>query len=159
MSNKFTLVLNREITEDENGTLHEEGCPEAVLTTIALPGKDDTSVTQLEFDTEAGPSLAEAIESALEAVKKIPDLMVPTLTVPAQPAAKPDDDGTADGEAKAEALEAEAPEAKAQPEAEAPEETPAEAVASAPEEPQAEASTEPEPSAEAEPEPVGAVAD
>jgi hypothetical protein len=40
----------------------------------------------MDFDVTESPSLAEAIESALEAVKKVPDLSVPGLTVPAQPA-------------------------------------------------------------------------
>jgi hypothetical protein len=38
------------------------------------------------------PSLAEAIESALEAVKEVPGLSVPGLTVPAQPAGPPDEE-------------------------------------------------------------------
>lgn len=40
----------------------------------------------MDFDDTISPSLAEAIESALEAVKIVPDLSVPGLTVPAQPA-------------------------------------------------------------------------
>jgi hypothetical protein len=43
-------------------------------------------VTKMDFDDAVSPSLAEAIESALEAVKTVPDLRVPGLTVPAQPA-------------------------------------------------------------------------
>jgi hypothetical protein len=94
VGNKFTLVLNREITEDESGALRESGCTDATVTSVTVPGTDDTVVTQMEFDTDAGPSLAEAIEAALEAVKTVPDLSVPTLTVPAQPA-QPAENGAA----------------------------------------------------------------
>jgi hypothetical protein len=94
VGNKFTLVLNREITEDETGVLRESGCADASVTSVTVPGTDDTVVTQMEFDTDAGPSLSEAIEAALEAVKTVPDLSVPTLTVPAQPA-QPTENGAA----------------------------------------------------------------
>jgi hypothetical protein len=40
----------------------------------------------MDFDDMESPSLAEAIESALEAVVKVPDLGVPGLTVPPQSA-------------------------------------------------------------------------
>jgi hypothetical protein len=106
MGNKFTLILNREISEDESGILREAGCADATVTSVTVPGTDDTVVSQLEFDTDAGPSLAEAIEAALAAVEKVPDLTVPTLTVPAQPAAaQPAENGTAPEPAALEAGE------------------------------------------------------
>jgi hypothetical protein len=46
----------------------------------------------MDFDDTSSPSLAEAIESALEAVKTVPDLSVPGLTVPAQPAGPADEE-------------------------------------------------------------------
>jgi hypothetical protein len=92
MGHKFSLVLNREITDDESAVLREAGCAEAAFCTDSHPTNPDLPVTKLDFDDEASPSLAEAIESALEAVKKVqvPDLSVPGLTVPAQPIAAPD---------------------------------------------------------------------
>jgi hypothetical protein len=102
---RFTLLLNREVTDDESSALQEAGCGEAVFATDALPTNADVTVTKMEFDDTTSPTLAEAIESALEAVKKVPDLSVPGLTVPAQPAepAKDaedaEDETTADGAA------------------------------------------------------------
>jgi hypothetical protein len=97
VGHKFTLVLNREISEDETGVLKASGCQDAAVTSVPVPGDADTTVTQLDFDTEATSSLAEAIEAALGAVKKIPDLSVPTLHVPAQPSteAPSEDEGQA----------------------------------------------------------------
>lgn len=84
MSHKFTLILNREVTPDESESLQQSGCAGATITTTAHPTEADSTVTQLDIDAEAA-SLAEAIQSALDAVKDIPDLSVPSLTVPAQP--------------------------------------------------------------------------
>jgi hypothetical protein len=86
VGHKFTLILSREITGDESALLSDAGCAAAVLGTDTLPTNADVTVTRMDFDDTASPSLAEAIESALEAVKKVPDLNVPGLTVPAQPA-------------------------------------------------------------------------
>jgi len=83
---KFSLVLNREITEDESAALKEAGCDEAVFLTDSLPTDAEVTVTKMEFDDTVSPTLAEAIEAALEAVKTVPDLRVPGLSVPAQPA-------------------------------------------------------------------------
>ncbi len=83
----FSLVLSREITDDESAVLREAGCAEAVFATDSLPTNADVTVTKMDFDDTVSPSLAEAIESALEAVKKVPDLSVPGLTVPAVPKA------------------------------------------------------------------------
>jgi len=89
---KFTLVLSREITDDESVVLKEAGCTAAVFGTDSLPTDADTIVTKMDFDDTISPTLAEAIESALEAVKNVPDLSVPGLTVPAQPAGPVVDD-------------------------------------------------------------------
>lgn len=86
MGYKFSLVLSREITEEESAILDEAVCSTAVFGTDSLPTNADTIVTKMDFDDTISPNLAEAIESALEAVKKVPDLSVPGLTVPAQPA-------------------------------------------------------------------------
>ena len=86
MGYKFSLVLNREITDDESVLLKDAGCSAAVFGTDSLPTNADVIVTKMDFDDTSSPGLAEAIESALEAVKAVPDLTVPGLTVPAQPA-------------------------------------------------------------------------
>jgi len=79
----FSLVLNREISDEESAALRDAGCADAVFGTDSLPTNADVPVTKMDFDDTVAPSLAEAIESALEAVKKVPDLSVPGLTVPA----------------------------------------------------------------------------
>jgi hypothetical protein len=94
MSYEFTLLLSREITDEESTALREGGCAGAALTTDKLPTNPDVTVTRLDFDIE-GPSLAEVIEAALEAVKAVPDLRPASLTVPAQPSGAPDDDESA----------------------------------------------------------------
>lgn len=86
MGYKFSLVLSREITDDESVILKEAGCGSAVFGIDSLPTNADITVTKMDFDDTESPSLADAIESALEAVKKVPELKVPGLTVPAQPA-------------------------------------------------------------------------
>ena len=92
MGYKFTLVLSRVVTDDESVTLKEAGCTAAVFGTDSLPTNPDTVVTKMDFDDTISLTLAEAIESALEAVKKVPDLSVPGLTVPAQPAGPVDEE-------------------------------------------------------------------
>jgi len=82
----FSLVLNREITDSESTILKEAGCSQATFVADSLPTDASVPVTRLDFDDTASPTLAAAIESALEAVKKVPDVSVPGLTVPAQPA-------------------------------------------------------------------------
>jgi hypothetical protein len=124
MSYEFTLLLSREITEEESAVLLEGGCAGGVLTTDKLPTNPDVTVTRLDFDIE-GPSLAEVLETALEAVKAMPDLMPASLTVPAQPSGAPDDDESApalaietssngDGEAPSESAEEPVAEPKAE---------------------------------------------
>jgi hypothetical protein len=83
---KFSLVLSREITEEETVTLQSSGCAEAVFTTDSLPTNAEVTVTRLDFDDTGSPSLAEAIDAGLAAVRDVPDLSVPGLIVPAQPA-------------------------------------------------------------------------
>jgi hypothetical protein len=83
---KFTLVLNREITDDESAILQEVNRAIPVFGADTLPTNADVPVTKMDFDDTISPSLEEAIESALESVKKVPELSVPGLTVPAQPA-------------------------------------------------------------------------
>ena len=86
MGYRFSLVLSREISEEESAILQEAGPARAVFGTDSLPTNAQVTVTKMDFDVTESPSLAEAIESALEAVKKVPELSVPGLTVPAQPA-------------------------------------------------------------------------
>jgi hypothetical protein len=83
---KFTLILNREITDDESAALREAGCADAIFGSDTLPTNADVPVTKMDFDTKALPTLAEAIQAGLDAVMKMPDLSVPGLNVPAQPA-------------------------------------------------------------------------
>jgi hypothetical protein len=86
MGYRFTLVLSREVTAEESALLEEVGCAGAVFGSDSLPTNAEIPVTKMDFDVTSSPSLAAAIESALAAVKKVPDLSVPGLTVPAQPA-------------------------------------------------------------------------
>ncbi len=86
MGHRFSLVLSREVTDEESVILQEAGCADAIFTADSLPADADVPVTKMDFDDTVSPSLAEAIGSALEAVKKVPDLSVPLLTVPSQPA-------------------------------------------------------------------------
>jgi hypothetical protein len=94
MGYRFSLVLSREISEEESAILQDAGCTSAVFGTDSLPTNAQVTVTKMDFDDTASPSLAEAIESALEAVKKVPELSVPGLTVPAQPAHAPEEDSS-----------------------------------------------------------------
>jgi hypothetical protein len=89
MSYKFTLVLSREISEEEIGVLKGAGCPDSVISTTELPTAGKEPATQMEFDTDASETLAGAMEMALDAVKTIPDLRPFTLEVPAQPNGEP----------------------------------------------------------------------
>ena len=88
MSYKFTLTLSREITDEESAALREAGCADVVFGADTLPTNAEIPVTKMDFDTTSSPTLAEAIQAALDAVKKVPELSVPGLTVPAQPAAR-----------------------------------------------------------------------
>jgi hypothetical protein len=90
---KFTLVLSREITDEESAILQDAGCAGAIFGPDSLPTNAEIPVTKMDFDDTSSPSLAEAIQSALDAVKKVPELSVPGLTVPAQPAGPLAEDG------------------------------------------------------------------
>jgi hypothetical protein len=85
---KFTLVLSREITDDESAVLREADavCAEAIFGPDTLPTNADVPVTKMDIDDTTAATLADSIQAALDAVKAIPDLSVPGLTVPAQPA-------------------------------------------------------------------------
>ncbi|WP_079058130.1 hypothetical protein [Streptomyces cellostaticus] len=112
MGHKFSLVLSRQITDEESVILQDAGFADATFATDSLPTNADVAVTKIDFDDAAAPSLAEAIESALETVKKVPDLTVPGLTVPAVPQSPADDSRVVVGEV-VEKPAAEAPEKKA----------------------------------------------
>jgi hypothetical protein len=85
VGHKFSLVLNREVTEDESVILKEASYDRAIFTIDSLPANADVAVTRMDFDDAVSSSLGEAIGSALIAVNKVPDLSVPCLTVPSQP--------------------------------------------------------------------------
>jgi len=89
MGYKFTLVLSREITEEEISALKDAGCPDSAISMTELPTAEKEPATQMEFDTDASETLAGAMEMALDAVKAIPDLRPFTLEVPAQPNGEP----------------------------------------------------------------------
>jgi hypothetical protein len=91
LGHKFSLILSRQITDDESVVLKEAGCGSAVFVTDTLPTNASVTVTRLDFDDSLTPTLAESIESALEAVKKVSDLTVPGLSVPAVPKETPDE--------------------------------------------------------------------
>ena len=86
MGYKFTLILNREVTDEELAVLREAGCADAIFGSDTLPTNAEVPVTKIDFDTTSSPTLAEAIQAGLDAVTKVPDLSVPGLSVPAQPA-------------------------------------------------------------------------
>jgi hypothetical protein len=112
MGYKFSLALSREVTDSESVVLQKEGCAGAVFSTGSHPANPEVVVTQVDFDDMVSPTLAEAIESALEAVKKVPDLSVPGLTVPAQPAEPPAAETSQESDSKAGGNGAEKPAAK-----------------------------------------------
>jgi hypothetical protein len=89
VGHRFSLVLSREITDDETAILKETACAGPVFTTDSHPVNTNITVTKLDFDDTISPSLTEAIESALAATKGLPDLSVPSLSVPAQPTQNP----------------------------------------------------------------------
>ena len=92
MGYEFTLFLSREITDDEAAALQTAGCAGARLTTDSYMAN---SVTRIDFDTSDAPTLAEAIQSALDSVKTVPDLTVASLEVPPQPNGELDADEAA----------------------------------------------------------------
>lgn len=66
MGHKFSLVLSRQITDEETVILREAGFADATFLGDSLPTNADVAVTKIDFDDTASPTLAEAIESALE---------------------------------------------------------------------------------------------
>lgn len=86
MGYRFSLILSREVTDEESAILKEAGCSAPAFGTDSLPTNADVTVTKMDFDDTVSPTLADAIQAGLDAVKSVPDLGVPGLTVPAQPA-------------------------------------------------------------------------
>jgi hypothetical protein len=86
---KFSLVLSREVTDEESVLLKETSCADTSFESDTLPTNAEIPVTKMGFDDSSSPTLAEAIEAGFDAVKKIDDLGIPGLIVPAQPAEKP----------------------------------------------------------------------
>jgi hypothetical protein len=86
MSYRFSLVLNREVTDQETVTLKEASRADMSFVSDTLPTNAEIRVTRIDFDDDVTPTLAEAIEAGFEAVKTIPELSIPGLSVPAQPA-------------------------------------------------------------------------
>jgi hypothetical protein len=74
MGHKFSMVLSREITNDESATLLQAGCGNTIFAIHSLPSDADVPVTKMDFDDTVSQSLAEAIGAAFEAVKKVSDL-------------------------------------------------------------------------------------
>jgi hypothetical protein len=99
VGHKFSLILSREITDEESVALKETDavCANAVFATDTLPTNAEVTVTKMDFDDMVSPSLAEAIEAALQAVQKVPDLTVPGLTVPAVLAPAPAESDVIEG--------------------------------------------------------------
>jgi hypothetical protein len=91
LGHKYSLILSREITHEESEILLESGCHGATFATGSLPTDPDVRVTQVDIDDTVSPSLEKAIESGLDAVKSVPELGVPGLTVPALPVEKKSD--------------------------------------------------------------------
>jgi hypothetical protein len=88
MGYKYTLVFSREITDEESAVLREAspGCADAVFGPDTHPTNADVPVTRMDVDDTVSATLAEAIQAGLDTVKNVPDLSIPGLTVPAQPA-------------------------------------------------------------------------
>lgn len=81
---RFSLVLSREVTEQEMVVLKEASSADLSFTADTLPTDSAIAVTRVAFEDEAVPTLAAAIEAGFDTVKTIPDLTIPGLNVPAQ---------------------------------------------------------------------------
>jgi hypothetical protein len=88
LGHKYSLILSREINQEESEILQGAGCYGATFATDSLPTDPEVKVTKVDIDDTVSPSLEKAIESGLEAVKKVPELGVPGLHVPALPVEK-----------------------------------------------------------------------
>ena len=97
MSYRFSLILNREVTDLEMVTLKDGTGADLSFVDDTLPTNAEIAVTRIEFEDDVAPTLAEAIESGFAIVKAIPELSIPGLSVPAQPAAADgnEDEGSA----------------------------------------------------------------
>jgi hypothetical protein len=80
---KFSLVLNREMTDEESASLQQVTCCRASCSADSLSTGAGTAVARLDGGDPASPSLAAMTEAALEAVGSVPGLTVPRLLVPA----------------------------------------------------------------------------
>lgn len=87
MGFKFTMTLNRKITGEESAQLTSAASGTVEVGSDSLPTNADIPVTRLDFDDTESPSLLVAVESALAAVRGVPELTVPGLTV--QPVTRP----------------------------------------------------------------------
>lgn len=112
MGFNFTLVLSREITDDESAILLGANSAVPLFGSDTLPTNADVPVTKMDFDDTVSPSLEEAIQAALDSVKKVPELSVPGLTVPAQPAFREESSPTVIVGEKPEVVAEEKPAAK-----------------------------------------------
>ena len=88
MGHKYSLILGREITDEESAILLESGCYSATFVTDSLPTDPEVKVTKVDIDDTISSSLEKAIESGLDAVNQVPDLKVSALRVPALPVEK-----------------------------------------------------------------------
>jgi hypothetical protein len=88
LGHKYSLILGREITDEESAILLDSGCYGATFVTDSLPTDPEVKVTKLDIDDTVSSSLEKAIESGLEAVNQVPDLSVSALRVPALPVEK-----------------------------------------------------------------------
>ena len=114
MGFKFTLVLSREITDDESAILLGANSAAPLFGADTLPTNAEVPVTKMDFDDTVSPSLEEAIQAGLDSVKKVPELSVPGLTVPAQPAFREENSPTVVVGEKPEVVAEEKPEAAAE---------------------------------------------
>jgi hypothetical protein len=86
LGHKFSVILSRQITDEESVILQDAGRSGATFGIDSLPADADVSVTKIDFDDVVSPSLGEAIQAALEAVNTLPNLSVPLMSVPVQTA-------------------------------------------------------------------------
>lgn len=92
MGYRFSLILNREVSEQETAQLRGVMCAGAQFVDDQLPTNADVPVTKVELDDESAATLAEAIQAAMDAVHEVEGLTIPGLSVPAQPAGPVDAD-------------------------------------------------------------------